>query len=101
MGFPAPRPIPPRSYALTMQQAADALLLLTPPWYSVWIADGLTTQRYGDMTYQTADDAQAVCDALQAVYDRLLWECRFSVRLRNAERPLPACDARLIGIEKR
>lgn len=93
-----PRTIPPASHALTTQQAADALLLLTPPFWTIWIDD---SQRYGTMTYQSADEAQAVCDALQGVYDRHLYGCVFSVRLRNTEIPLPAFDARLIGAEER
>ncbi len=80
-----------------MAQANSALLQLVgalSPLYTLWIDD---SERYGTMTYQTADEAQAVCKALQDVYDRLLYDCVFSVRLRSAEIPLPAFDSRLIG----
>ncbi len=48
---------------------------------------------------ESEQEAQSVCDALQGVYDRLLYGCVFSVRVRSGQ--APAFDSRLLNITER
>lgn len=75
------------------------LLLPRPPrLYALYIDE---SERYGSMCYHSSQEAQAVCNALQSVYDRVYYGCRFSVRERDVvSETLPAFDRRLIRISE-
>lgn len=63
----------------TTQEAYSGLLWLSPMWYSLYL-DG---KRYGDMHYNTLEEAQFVCAALQEAYDRNFYGVTFSVIERD------------------
>lgn len=81
----------------TAQEAADAMTAaFTPSWYAIWLDDGVTSERYGTSAYDTPQEAQDVCSALQETYSRYFYECRFTVRLQARELPAPRVNPQLI-----
>jgi len=73
-----------------------------PSYYAIWIEDELSSEQYGTSTYETEEEAQAICEALQEAYGRFFHDCTFSPQLRaKPAEDLFAFDSRLISITYR
>ncbi|HZU01580.1 MAG TPA: hypothetical protein VFA10_18065 [Ktedonobacteraceae bacterium] len=75
-----------KSGTLTMKEAAENILTFfeatTPDWWSISINDGLATERYGHMAYESEKEAVNVADALSVAYRRQGHLCTFVACLR-------------------